>query len=84
MGHDKNEIYEIKPDVVAMSSTIGAALSMQANSHSVGLMFEQSVSQQQNQFQLGLSSSVMNIKKISTIRMSKKGNKYLRESRFDI
>jgi len=78
MENDKNGTYT---GTVAMAPPVSAGIAMQANAHSVGLMFEQSVVQQQNQFQLGISSSIMNVKKIARVKIKRKG---LRKSRFDI
>lgn len=74
---------EINTEVVGMSSTVPAAISMQVNAHSTGLMYEQSVLNQQRDSLIGLSNSAMGIKKISSIRLKKELNAF-RKSRFDI
>ncbi|MDQ1161813.1 hypothetical protein QE422_002181 [Chryseobacterium sp. SORGH_AS 447] len=74
---------EINTEVVGMSSTVPAAISMQVNAHSTGLMYEQSVLNQQRDSLIGLSNSAMGIKKISSIRLKKEFNAF-RKSRFDI
>ena len=66
-----------------MSSAVPAAISMQVNAHSTGLMYEQSVLNQQRDSLIGLSNSAMGIKKISSIRLKKELNAF-RKSRFDI
>ncbi|WP_294296564.1 RebB family R body protein [uncultured Chryseobacterium sp.] len=74
---------EINTEVVGMSSTVPAAISMQVNAHSTGLMYEQSVLNQQRDSLIGLSNSAMGIKKISSLRVKKELNAF-RKSRFDI
>lgn len=74
---------EINLKVVGMSTTVSAAISMQANAHSTGLMYEQSVLNQQRDSLIGLSNSAMGIKKISSLRVKKELNTF-RKSRFDI
>lgn len=81
MGHNKNEV---NTDVIAMSASVSAAIAMQTSAHSVGLMFEQSILNQQNHFQLALSSSVVGFKKMSTKKINHKLIKGLKKSRFDI
>ncbi len=44
------------------------ANSMQAEAHSTGLMFSNAANQQQLNFQQGLSTSTMNIKKILNVK----------------
>ncbi len=73
---------EINRDVVEMSSAVPAAILMQVNSHSTGLMYEQSVVSQQRDSLTGLSSSVIGIKKMGSLQL-KKNLKIFRKSRFD-
>lgn len=78
-----NSQNKINLEVVGMSSTVPAAISMQTNAHSTGLMYEQSVLNQQRDSLIGLSNSAMGIKKISSLRVKKELNAF-RKSRFDI
>ncbi|CAA7195231.1 hypothetical protein D1631_08610 [Chryseobacterium nematophagum] len=77
-----NEV--INTGVVAMSSTVPAAIAMQTNSHSVGLMFEQSILNQQRDYQLAIGNSVMSAKKLVAKKVRIKGAVGIRKSRFDI
>lgn len=79
MTHNQNLI---NTEVVGMSPTVPTAISMQTNAHSTGLMYEQSVTNQHRDSLIGLSNSVMGIKKIGS-RKLKKELMMLRKSRFD-
>ncbi|MDC8104726.1 RebB family R body protein [Chryseobacterium sp. PTM-20240506] len=68
MIHNQNEI---NLEVVGMAPTVPTAISMQVNAHSTGLMYEQSVSHQQRDALIGLSNSVMGIKKIGSRKLKK-------------
>ncbi|MFY1046119.1 RebB family R body protein [Chryseobacterium sp. GP-SGM7] len=72
----------INTEVLGMSSAVPAAILMQVNAHSTGLMYEQSVMNQQKDSLIGLSSSVIGIKKMSSLKL-KKNLKVFRKSRFD-
>ncbi len=74
---------ETNLEVVGMSATVPAAISMQTNAHSTGLMYEQSVLNQQRDSLIGLSNSAMGIKKISSIRLKRELHAF-RKGRFDI
>ncbi|WP_333597189.1 RebB family R body protein [Chryseobacterium flavum] len=79
MIHNQNQI---NTEITGMSPTVPTAISMQVNAHSTGLMYEQSVTNQQRDSLIGLSNSVMGIKKIGSGRL-KKELMMLRKSRFD-
>jgi hypothetical protein len=73
---------QINTEVVGMSSAVPTAISMQVNAHSTGIMYEQSVLNQHRDSLIGLSNSVMGIKKMGS-RKLKKELMMLRKSRFD-
>ncbi|WP_312993749.1 RebB family R body protein [Chryseobacterium flavum] len=79
MIHNQNQI---NTEITGMSPTVPTAISMQVSAHSTGLMYEQSVTNQQRDSLIGLSNSVMGIKKIGSRRL-KKELMMLRKSRFD-
>ena len=79
MIHNQNQI---NTEITGMSPTVPTAISMQVNAHSTGLMYEQSVTNQQRDSLIGLSNSVMGIKKIGSGRL-KKELMMLRKSRFN-
>lgn len=79
MIHNQNHINK---EVVGMAPTVPTAISMQVNAHSTGLMYEQSVLNQHRDSLIGLSNSVMGIKKIGSKKL-KKELMMLRKSRFD-
>ncbi|WP_449397436.1 RebB family R body protein [Chryseobacterium wanjuense] len=79
MIHNQNHI---NTEVVGMAPTVPTAISMQVNAHSTGLMYEQSVLNQHRDSLIGLSNSVMGIKKIGSKKL-KKELMLLRKSRFD-
>lgn len=47
-----------------MAPAVTDGINMQVSTHSNGLMFEQSIGNQRNQFHLGLATSSTNIKKM--------------------
>lgn len=71
----------VNTEVVATATTVPTAMAMQVSAHSVGIMFENSVTHQQNQFQQGLSNTVLSFKKLAVKKQ--KISKELRKSRFD-
>ncbi|MFP7655575.1 RebB family R body protein [Chryseobacterium proteolyticum] len=73
MIHNQNEI---NLEVVGMAPTVPTAISMQVNAHSTGLMYEQSVSHQQRDALIGLSNSVMGIKKIGSRKLKKRAAEF--------
>ena len=79
MSHNQNQI---NTEIVGMSVAVPAAISMQVSAHSTGLMYEQSVLNQHRDSLIGLSNSVMGIKKMGS-RKLKKELMMLRKSRFD-
>jgi hypothetical protein len=79
MSHKQNQI---NTEIVGMSPSVPAAISMQVSAHSTGLMYEQSVLNQHRDSLIGLSNSVMGIKKMGS-RKLKKELMMLRKSRFD-
>ncbi|CAM3125863.1 hypothetical protein DRF59_18150 [Chryseobacterium flavum] len=79
MIHNQNQI---NTEITGMSPTVPTAISMQVNAHSTGLMYEQSITNQQRDSLIGLSNSVMGIKKIGSGRL-KKELMMLRKSRFN-
>ncbi|ASW73007.1 hypothetical protein IQ37_09965 [Chryseobacterium piperi] len=80
MVHHQNEI---NLEVVGMSPTVPTAISMQVNAHSTGLMYEQSVLHQQRDALIGLSNSVMGIKKMGSRKLKNKELLQFRKSRFN-
>lgn len=60
---------QINTEIVGMSTSVPTAISMQVNAHSTGLMYENSVTSQQRDSLIGLSNSVMGIKKIGSGRL---------------
>lgn len=82
MESDQNEINNT--GIVAMSSTVPAAISMQVNAHSVGIMYEQTVLNQQKDFQISTSNAVAGLKKLTEKRLRDKETLTFRKSRFDI
>lgn len=79
MIQDQNQI---NTGVVGMASSVPSAISMQVSAHSTGLMYEQSVLNQQRDSLIGLSNSVMGVKKMASGRL-KKELSALRKSRFN-
>ena len=55
-----------------LSSSMAKGTTDQTNAHSLGIMFEQSINQQQNHFQTAISTSTMDVKKILSINTGKK------------
>ncbi|REC44188.1 hypothetical protein [Chryseobacterium pennipullorum] len=70
--------------VVAMSSTVPSAISMQVNAHSVGIMYEQTILNQQKDFQISTGNAVVGLKKLAEKKLRYKETVALRKSRFDI
>ncbi|ALR30044.1 MULTISPECIES: RebB family R body protein [Chryseobacterium] len=79
MLHNQNQI---NTEVVGMATAVPTAISMQVNAHSTGIMYEQSVLNQHRDSLIGLSNSVMGIKKMGSKRL-KKELMTLRKSRFN-
>jgi hypothetical protein len=79
MSHNQNQI---NTEIVGISPAVPTAISMQVSAHSTGLMYEQSVLNQHRDSLIGLSNSVMGIKKMGS-RKLKKELMMLRKSRFD-
>lgn len=67
---------------LGMASAIASGSAMQVNAHSAGLLFSQMASQQQQQYQLGLSTSTMNVKKILEVKANQSTVFGRRRSRF--
>jgi hypothetical protein len=80
MVHNQNEI---NLEVVGMSPTVPTAISMQVNAHSTGIMYEQSVLHQQRDALIGLSNSVMGIKKMASKKLKHKELTGFRKGRFN-
>lgn len=78
--HNQNEI---NTEIVGMSPAVPTAISMQVNAHSTGIMYEQSVLNQQRDALLGLSNSVMGVKKMGAKRLKQTEAMLLRRGRFD-
>ncbi|MBK1897323.1 RebB family R body protein [Chryseobacterium paridis] len=79
MVHNQNEI---NLEVVGMSPAVPTAISMQVNAHSTGLMYEQSVSHQHRDSLIGLSNSVMGIKKMGSRKLKRELSNF-RKGRFN-
>ncbi|WP_292009110.1 RebB family R body protein [Chryseobacterium sp.] len=79
----ENNNYEINTEVVAVSAAVSTGISLQANAHSTGLMFEQSVLTQQKDFQLSMGNSMMSAKKLVAKKIRYKEIGALRKGRFD-
>ncbi len=73
---------ETKTTHIGMAAAQAAGSKMQVSAHSQGLMFENATSQQQNNFQIGLSASVIDIKKIFELKTKQHSIVGVRNSRF--
>ncbi|RXM51670.1 MULTISPECIES: hypothetical protein [unclassified Chryseobacterium] len=82
MEPNQNEINNT--GVITMSSTVPSAISMQVNAHSVGIMYEQTVLNQQKDFQISTGNAVAGLKKLAEKRLRYKETVAFRKSRFDI
>jgi len=65
---------EINTAVMGMSASVPAAISMQINAHSMGIMHINSSLNQQRDAMLGMSNYVMGIKKMGSGRLKLKGS----------
>ncbi|WP_419870404.1 RebB family R body protein [Chryseobacterium sp. CT-SW4] len=79
----ENYNYDVNVEVVASSPAVSTGISLQANAHSTGLMFEQSVMNQQKDFQISIGNSVISTKKLVGRKIRYKEIGILRKSRFD-
>lgn len=82
METNQNEINNT--GVITMSSTVPSAISMQVNAHSVGIMYEQTVLNQQKDFQISTGNAVAGLKKLAEKRLRYKETVAFRKSRFDM
>ncbi|MEY8760529.1 RebB family R body protein [Chryseobacterium tongliaoense] len=78
----ENNRNEVNTEVVGMSAAVTSAMNMQVSAHSTGLMFEQSVANQQKDFLVSLSNSVMGYKKVLGRKLRYEEAAALRKSRF--
>lgn len=82
METNQNEINNT--GVITMSSIVPSAISMQVNAHSVGIMYEQTVLNQQKDFQISTGNAVAGLKKLAEKRLRYKETVAFRKSRFDM
>ncbi|MDH6250310.1 hypothetical protein M2347_000037 [Chryseobacterium sp. H1D6B] len=73
---------KVNTQVVGMSTAVSEAITMQVSAHSTGLMFEQSVLNQQRDFLTAASNSVMGCKKLSGRKLRYEEIIALRKNRF--
>lgn len=62
---------DINNSNLGFSTATANGNTVQTNVHSLGILFEQSINQQQNHFQTAISTSTMDIKKILNIKKGK-------------
>lgn len=74
---------EIESTNVGMASAVSDGIAQQVDAHSKGLLFSQSVNQQQNSFNLGISTSTLDVKKILELKQKQNAVVGKRRSRFE-
>ncbi len=62
---------EINSSNLELSPAVAKGSSDQTNAHSLGIMFEQSISQQQNHFQTAISTSATEVNRILNLKKNK-------------
>lgn len=78
----KDKTIETNVTNLGTAPAMANSSSMQVSAHSSGLLFSQMANQQQQHFQLGLSTSTMNVKKILDIKANQSTVFGSRRSRF--
>ena len=74
-GGVESEGENVSPMVIGVTGAMASGDSMQTSAHSIGLLFEQSVTQQNNDFQLGMTSNSMLTRNLLAHRVNLKGRK---------
>jgi hypothetical protein len=73
---------EINTSIIGMSASVPAAISMQVQAHSTGLMHINSALNQQRDAMLGMSNYVMGIKKMGSGKLRYRESAVFRKGRF--